>query len=147
MRTEKKPHIKKPLNAFMLYMKEMRAQVVAECTLKESAAINQILGRKWHALSKEEQAKYYDMARRERQIHMQMYPGWNARDNYGMMKKKKRKKEKSWHALTREEQAKYYEMSRKERQLHMQMYPGWSSRQNYSQGKKKKRNRDKSTDG
>lgn len=26
---------------------------------------------------------------------MQMYPGWNARDNYGMMKKKKRKKEKS----------------------------------------------------
>lgn len=43
---EKKPHIKKPLNAFMLYMKEMRAKVVAECTLKESAAINQILGRK-----------------------------------------------------------------------------------------------------
>uniref|UniRef100_A0A8B9ZD81 Transcription factor 7 like 1 n=1 Tax=Anas platyrhynchos TaxID=8839 RepID=A0A8B9ZD81_ANAPL len=34
---EKKPHIKKPLNAFMLYMKEMRAKVVAECTLKESA--------------------------------------------------------------------------------------------------------------
>jgi hypothetical protein len=24
---KKKPHIKKPLNAFMLYMKEMRAQV------------------------------------------------------------------------------------------------------------------------
>lgn len=39
-------HIKKPLNAFMLYMKEMRAKVVAECTLKESAAINQILGRR-----------------------------------------------------------------------------------------------------
>ena len=46
-------------------------------------------------MSKDEQAKYYDMARRERQHHMQMYPGWNARDNYGMMKKKKRKKEKS----------------------------------------------------
>ncbi|CAH2248850.1 jg7553 [Pararge aegeria aegeria] len=43
----KKPHIKKPLNAFMLYMKEMRAKVVAECTLKESAAINQILGRRF----------------------------------------------------------------------------------------------------
>lgn len=41
-----KPHIKKPLNAFMLYMKDMRANVVAECTLKESAAINQILGRR-----------------------------------------------------------------------------------------------------
>ncbi|XP_067613983.1 protein pangolin-like isoform X2 [Eurosta solidaginis] len=43
---KKKHHIKKPLNAFMLYMKEMRAKVVAECTLKESAAINQILGRR-----------------------------------------------------------------------------------------------------
>lgn len=43
---DKKPHIKKPLNAFMLYMKDMRANVVAECTLKESAAINQILGRR-----------------------------------------------------------------------------------------------------
>lgn len=44
--TKQKPHIKKPLNAFMLYMKDMRANVVAECTLKESAAINQILGRR-----------------------------------------------------------------------------------------------------
>ena len=41
---EKKVHIKKPLNAFMLFMKDQRAKVVAECTLKESAAINQILG-------------------------------------------------------------------------------------------------------
>lgn len=114
----KKPIIKKPLNAFMLYMKEMRAKVIAECTLKESAAINQILGRRvrplagglagiasnpfhpgmvssfpdaphppasllqWHALSREEQAKYYELARKERQLHMQLYPGWSARDNY-----------------------------------------------------------------
>ena len=42
----RKNHIKKPLNAFMLYMKEMRPKIVAECTLKESAAINQILGRR-----------------------------------------------------------------------------------------------------
>lgn len=41
-----RPYVKKPLNAFMLYMKEQRQKVVAECTLKESAAINQILGRK-----------------------------------------------------------------------------------------------------
>ncbi|KAI4470189.1 transcription factor 7 family member [Holotrichia oblita] len=127
---KKKPHIKKPLNAFMLYMKEMRAKVVAECTLKESAAINQILGRKtkrwryghhpyrpltycllmmyivrhgyncvvaqWHSLSREEQAKYYEKARQERQLHMQLYPGWSARDNYGYgTKKKKRKKERT----------------------------------------------------
>ncbi|XP_054724908.1 protein pangolin, isoforms A/H/I/S-like [Uloborus diversus] len=93
---KKKSHIKKPLNAFMLYMKEMRSQVVAECTLKESAAINQILGRKWHNLTREEQSKYYEMARKERQLHMQLYPGWSARDNYAInQRKKKRKRDKS----------------------------------------------------
>ncbi|XP_069968676.1 uncharacterized protein pan isoform X2 [Bactrocera oleae] len=90
---KKKPHIKKPLNAFMLYMKEMRAKVVAECTLKESAAINQILGRRWHALGREEQAKYYELARRERQLHMQMYPDWSSRTNTSRGKKRKRKQD------------------------------------------------------
>lgn len=69
--------------------------MVAECTLKESAAINQILGKRWHKLSQAEQSKYYEMARKERQLHMQMYPGWTARDNYALnTKKKKRKKER-----------------------------------------------------
>jgi transcription factor 7-like 2 len=90
----RKPHIKKPLNAFMLFMKEQRAQVVSECTLRESAAINQILGRKWHELERTEQAKYYDMARQERLKHLQLYPGWSARDNYGLKKKRRRKREK-----------------------------------------------------
>ncbi|XP_067670908.1 transcription factor 7-like 2 isoform X4 [Haliotis asinina] len=91
---KKKPHIKKPLNAFMLFMKEMRPKVIAECTLRESAAINQILGRRWHALDRGEQSKYYDMARKEKELHLQLYPGWSARDNYAShAKKKKRKKD------------------------------------------------------
>ncbi len=47
----------------------------------------------WHSLSREEQAKYYEEARKERQLHMQKYPGWSARDNYAMSKKKKRKRD------------------------------------------------------
>ena len=43
---KKKNYVKKTLNAFMLFMKEERQKVVKECTLKESVAINQILGRK-----------------------------------------------------------------------------------------------------
>ncbi|XP_070305827.1 transcription factor 7 [Salvelinus sp. IW2-2015] len=119
----KKPVIKKPLNAFMLYMKEMRAKVIAECTLKESAAINQILGRRVSSehthtldtlLTREEQAKYYELARKERQLHMQLYPSWSARDNYeaGLRegageknkadwgKKKRRKREKQQDSTT-----------------------------------------------
>ncbi|TRY63530.1 hypothetical protein TCAL_16625 [Tigriopus californicus] len=138
-------HIKKPLNAFMLYMKEMRPVVQAECTLKESAAINQILGRRWHGLSRDEQAKYYEKARAERQKHMQMYPHWNARDNYRFgLKKKKRKRDK---ADDPAEQAKYYDQARKERQIHMDRYPGWTARDNYAKHKKKKRRKEVIRDG
>lgn len=90
----KKPHVKKPLNAFMLFMKEQRAAVVSECTLRESAAINQILGRKWHELERTEQAKYYEKARLARLEHLQQNPGWSARDNYGLKKKRRRKQQK-----------------------------------------------------
>ncbi|KAK7069576.1 Transcription factor 7-like 2, partial [Halocaridina rubra] len=49
----------------------------------------------WHALSREEQAKYYELARKERQLHMQMYPGWSSRQNYSQGKKKKRNRDKT----------------------------------------------------
>ena len=50
----------------------------------------------WHSLSRDEQSKYYEKARQARQQHLQMYPGWNARDNYRFgLKKKKRKRDKS----------------------------------------------------
>lgn len=49
----------------------------------------------WHALDKSEQAKYYEKARQERALHMKLYPGWSARDNYAQFgRKKKQKKQK-----------------------------------------------------
>lgn len=52
--------------------------------------------KQWHSLSRDEQSKYYEKARQERQLHMELYPGWSARDNYGYVsKKKKRKKDRS----------------------------------------------------
>ncbi len=35
------------------------------------------------------------MAREERAKHMALHPGWTARDNYAINKKKKRKRDKS----------------------------------------------------
>jgi hypothetical protein len=43
----------------MIYMKEKRSQIIEECTLKESSAINKILGQKWKELTRSEQDKYY----------------------------------------------------------------------------------------
>uniref|UniRef100_A0A183TAZ7 HMG box domain-containing protein n=2 Tax=Schistocephalus solidus TaxID=70667 RepID=A0A183TAZ7_SCHSO len=90
--SRKKTHIKKPLNAFMLFMKEMRPRVQEECTLKESAAINQILGKKWHELSRAEQTKYYEMARQAKELHQRLYPGWSARDNYAYHARRRRRR-------------------------------------------------------
>ena len=49
----------------------------------------------WHALDRSEQARFYEMARRERALHMQMYPNWSARSNYASTNKKKRKRDKA----------------------------------------------------
>ena len=32
------------------------------------------------------------MARKEKELHMQLYPGWSARDNYATHNKKKKRK-------------------------------------------------------
>lgn len=155
----KKPVIKKPLNAFMLYMKEMRAKVIAECTLKESAAINQILGRRVRDLHTHTQIHY-----NSQYTHVEHVGGGGVKPAAVLIKTLKQEQASrktttnhgrisvcfsagfpsckaplerhfhvflQWHALTREEQAKYYELARKERQLHMQLYPTWSARDNY----------------
>ena len=43
----------------MLFMKEQRAKVIQECTLKESAAINQILGKMVSILYLHSMSYYY----------------------------------------------------------------------------------------
>ena len=49
---------------------------------------------KWHALTKDDQSKYYEMAKQERSLHMQLHPNWTARENYAKHKKKRKKKDK-----------------------------------------------------
>lgn len=92
-----KNHIKKPCNAFMWFMKENRGLILKEegGQQKQSALLNQKLGKIWQEMSKSQQQKYYDMAAAERDEHMKKYPEWTARDNYAIHKKKKKKREKS----------------------------------------------------
>ncbi|CAK6976473.1 transcription factor 7-like 1-B [Scomber scombrus] len=103
------PYIKKPPNAFMLFSKEWRQKVAAECNIKESATVNTILGSwfqevnlkfyafvqentpiNWNRLSSQEKSKYFYQANIEKVLHAQRYPGWSTRINYGKNKKRKR---------------------------------------------------------
>jgi len=58
----------------------------------------------WHALGRAEQAKYYEMARKEKELHMQLHPGWSARDNYATHTKKKKKKMTKRDVITQQQQ-------------------------------------------
>uniref|UniRef100_A0A914Q293 dTCF n=1 Tax=Panagrolaimus davidi TaxID=227884 RepID=A0A914Q293_9BILA len=86
-----KPLIKKPLNAYMIFMKDNRQKVLEEDgnASKQSAEINAILGKRWQQLPEEEQKIYFEKANKEKEEHARKYPGWSARDNYAIHKKKK----------------------------------------------------------
>ncbi|CAB1429172.1 unnamed protein product [Pleuronectes platessa] len=89
---ESKPYVKKPLNAFMIYLIEQRPGVMAELPNTDCAAVNRIIGQRWQSLTKEEQAKYYKHADAERELHYQRFPEWSAVDNYGLKRKRVRRK-------------------------------------------------------
>lgn len=55
---------------------------IAEKSLVFDWSVQTMCFSQWHALSRSEQSKYYDLAQKERLLHMQLYPGWSARDNY-----------------------------------------------------------------
>uniref|UniRef100_A0A3P8WDR7 Uncharacterized LOC103394580 n=1 Tax=Cynoglossus semilaevis TaxID=244447 RepID=A0A3P8WDR7_CYNSE len=85
---DEQPYVKKPPNAFMLFMREHRAKVAAE----HSAAANAVLGLMWKSLSKDEQKKYRDEADQERIKHILQFPQWSCKDNYGKKRRRIRKK-------------------------------------------------------
>lgn len=57
--------------------------------------VPKISSQAWHSLPKEEQERYFDMAKQARDDHAKAYPNWSARDNYAINKKKRKKRERS----------------------------------------------------
>ncbi|XP_030582109.1 transcription factor 7-like 1 [Archocentrus centrarchus] len=87
---EDRPYIKKPPNAFMLFLKEQRAKVKAELNINRNEAVNAAVGERWKSLSEDQQAKYYKQAEEERMLHAQQHPEWSPKDNYGKKKRVQR---------------------------------------------------------
>uniref|UniRef100_A0A669BPC4 Transcription factor 7-like 1-A n=2 Tax=Oreochromis niloticus TaxID=8128 RepID=A0A669BPC4_ORENI len=92
---EDRLYIKKPPNAFMIYLKEQRPKVMAELNLTGSAAINAVVGKRWRALSKDQQAKYFDQAETESCRHATEHPDWSTKENYGKKRKRTRNRTSS----------------------------------------------------
>nr|XP_061842434.1 transcription factor 7-like 1-C [Nerophis lumbriciformis] len=64
-RHEKEDHMKKPPNAFMMFLKENRRSVAAGMNIKTSTEVNTILGQIWRSMTMDEQNKYYNIADEE----------------------------------------------------------------------------------
>ncbi|XP_062239391.1 lymphoid enhancer-binding factor 1-like [Platichthys flesus] len=88
---DERPYVPKPPNAFMLFMKEQRPNVLATHKSTDSATVSMIIGRKWRALSENKRDKYYKEAKRLKQLHNQLYPDWSEKENYGQKQKRFRK--------------------------------------------------------
>ncbi|XP_023808914.2 transcription factor 7-like 1-A isoform X1 [Oryzias latipes] len=82
-------YVKKPPNAFMLYLKEQRAKVKAELNITNSSALNKVLGDRWTSLSPDNKEKYFQEAHQERKLFQQRHPGWSSAQNYGKRKRKR----------------------------------------------------------
>uniref|UniRef100_A0A096LU85 HMG box domain-containing protein n=1 Tax=Poecilia formosa TaxID=48698 RepID=A0A096LU85_POEFO len=92
-RDDGRPYVKKPPNAFMLFLKELRPKVVSELNISRSTMVNRVVAEMWKSLPVEVKARYSEKARLEQRLHQQQHPGWSTGDNYG--KKRKRVKNKT----------------------------------------------------
>ncbi|XP_039463709.1 transcription factor 7-like 1 [Oreochromis aureus] len=99
---EDRPYVKKPPNAFMLYLKEQRPKVTAELNIPGSAAVNAVVGQRWKSLSNDQKARYFDQAETERRNHAKEHPAWSTKENYG--KKRKRIRLRNESACVHEEE-------------------------------------------
>merc|ERR1719461_2003580 len=77
-------HIKRPMNAFMVFSHHERKKVIAEDPKIENTNISKELGRRWKNLSDEEREPYIQEADKLRQYHQKEYPDYK----YKPIKKK-----------------------------------------------------------
>ncbi|XP_068195376.1 transcription factor 7-like [Antennarius striatus] len=84
-------YVKKPPNAFMLFLRDKRQEVDVSIRLQGSGAVNAALGQQWRSMSMSQQNKYYAQAEKLNNLHMEQHPGWSAKQNYGKNRKRVRR--------------------------------------------------------
>ena len=69
-------HIKRPMNAFMVWSQLERRKIIEVTPDKHNAEISKELGRRWKLLPEEARQPYIDEAERLRILHQKEYPDY-----------------------------------------------------------------------
>jgi hypothetical protein len=88
------PSLSLSISGHFFYFIFVRSFVAISPPAQKNTKIRKL---KWHTLSREEQSRYYEMARQQRQLHMQLYPNWTMRDSVasGAARKRRNKRDKA----------------------------------------------------